>query len=181
MCVCVRAGVCLAWTVPSAATGASTATCVPMTPPAVPSRRDESTPPRLVEHTHATFSFVALSPSLHLFLSPALSDPPHPPLCFLLPASCSVFQLCVSLGACLQKDSPSKLFYFRIGVSHSGLLFSAVAINTLLSMELLSSARLNNDTGSLWPDQSSAVDTSSLSYAALCWFFPPAMQTDTVW
>lgn len=28
-----------------------------------------------------------------------------PPLCFLLPASCSVFQLCVSLGACLQKDS----------------------------------------------------------------------------
>lgn len=38
-------------TVPSAATGASTATCVPMTPPAAPSRRAESTLPRLVERT----------------------------------------------------------------------------------------------------------------------------------
>ena len=63
---------------------------------------------------------------------------------------------------------PSKPFYFRIGVSHSELLFFAVAINTLLSLELLSLGCLNNDTGSLWPSQSCVVDTKCLKYACVC-------------
>lgn len=102
VCLCVPAGVCHVWTVPSGATGANTATCAPMTPPAVPSRRDGSTLLRLVEHTCTDTRTYNL---IHLFLSLF-----HPSFCifalgFFLPASCTAFQLCVSLGACLQKDS----------------------------------------------------------------------------
>lgn len=150
VCLCVPAGVCHVWTVPSGATGANTATCAPMTPPAVPSRRDGSTLLRLVEHTCTDTRTYNL---IHLFLSRF-----HPSLCifalgFFLPASCTAFQLCVSLGACLQKDSHLSSSISEVVPLIQSSCSSAIAINSLLSLELLSLTCLNNDTRSFWPHQ----------------------------
>lgn len=85
VCVCFPAGVCHVWTVPSAATGASTVTCVPMTPPAAPSRRDESTPLRFAgtpRHPHTILTCPIL---FLLYLALSCTHSPS----FLLASCCS--------------------------------------------------------------------------------------------
>lgn len=151
VCLCVPAGVCHVWTVPSGATGANTATCAPMTPPAVPSRRDGSTLLRLVERTCTDTRTYNL---IHLFFSLSLS-PFLVHICTRFLSTCllhCVSALCQPRGMSSERQ-PSKLFYFWSGATHSELLFSAIAINSLLSLELLSLTCLNNDTRSFWPHQ----------------------------
>lgn len=161
-----------------------------MTPPAVPSRRDESTPLRLVEHTralkqtlvreqacsHRRLYFPPSFPLLSLFLPPARV--PHPSLCFPQPASCSVFQRCVSLGACLQKDShlSSSISELALLLTQSSCFF-AVEINTPLSEALLSLARLNNDGGSLGPSRSCTAATNRSECACVFAGFSQAVCT----
>lgn len=102
---------------------------------------------RISRFARTTFSFL---PIFFLFvpfslpLSPAHSLSLFTSACILL----CVPALCQPQGMSSERQ-PSKLFYFQIGISHSELLFSAVAINSLLSLELLSLVCLNNDTGSL--------------------------------
>lgn len=142
-------------------------------------------------HTHATktntctrvsaLAQTRLFPlSFPLCLSSSLlhAPPPRPTsLCFPHPASCSVFQRCVSLGACLQKDSHLSSSIYELALLTQSSCFFAVEINTLLSEALLSLARLNNDGGSLWPSQSCTVVTNRSESACVYAAFSQAVCT----
>lgn len=153
VCFCSPAGVCHVWTVPSAAIGASTATCVPTTPPAVRSRRDESTPLRFAEtrgHSQTItclFLFSFICPSY----TPTLSVP------FLL----CVAALCQPPGHVLGKTA------FKAPLVSKCLILAAV-INSLLSLELLSLASLNNVARLLRPCQSAGLGAAWNMRVSLC-------------
>lgn len=156
VCFCLHPGVCHVWTVPSAATGANTATCVPMTPPAAPSRRDESTPLRLVVHSHAQedeFSVPVFSPH---------TEPVSVSFCLHCCLCCSSLS---ASGHVFWKTAIESSLFFQNAASHSELLFSATPINSPLSPERLSLTSLNNVTLTM----SVMWDGSSLNTPGCLW------------